>query len=165
MQDLCTHKPGRNYTFAHDQDIYNASRITLSGAQMSNGTLRPTSPAPSLSVAAIVGLVLGGLIFIALLLAGLLFFLHRRKDRSKAEDIVVKDISTIQDHGDYFGQQTGVAYTLNTAADERKGVYVHMAPQSSNVESPAELAARRSMMELPANHVDPYSKKEKDHGI
>ncbi|KAL1604859.1 hypothetical protein SLS60_004399 [Paraconiothyrium brasiliense] len=84
LTQMCNTKPGKNINF--DQDIYNTTQIKLP-ASSSHTTSTPlpsvssTSSSSGLSKGAIAGIVLGGLVAIAAVLAGILLVLRRARKR------------------------------------------------------------------------------------
>jgi predicted lipid-binding transport protein (Tim44 family) len=90
LTKLCDTKPGKNINF--DEDIYNTTQIKISSTSpnSTSSSLPPVSPsdsASSLSKGAIAGIVLGGLVLIAALLAGILVLLQRAKKRREGKTI------------------------------------------------------------------------------
>lgn len=162
---MCLQKPGRNYTFPHNQEIYNASRVLLPATQIGDETSASDHSSTSgLSIGAIVGVIIGSLTLITMILLILLFMLHQRKMRQQADVVIVKDITYMRDDESITGQQMGVAYPRQISMEGHKDMYAHMASRSLNLGSPAELAARKSMIEMCANQTVREEKNENDYG-
>ncbi|KAK7192210.1 hypothetical protein DPSP01_010213 [Paraphaeosphaeria sporulosa] len=97
LKELCNTKPGKNIDL--DADIYNTTQIKLSAASpnSTSTSLPPVSPSDSgssLSKGAIAGIVLGGLVAIAAVLAGILVLLRRARKRRETKTIEMPDSGT-----------------------------------------------------------------------
>ncbi|KAJ4355434.1 uncharacterized protein N0V89_003450 [Didymosphaeria variabile] len=90
LTEMCNTKPGKNINF--DEAVYNTTQIKLP-ASTSNTTSTPlphvssTSSSSGLSKGAIAGIVLGGLVAIAAVLAGILLLLRRARKRRENKTI------------------------------------------------------------------------------
>ncbi|KAF1919445.1 hypothetical protein BDU57DRAFT_141671 [Ampelomyces quisqualis] len=113
---MCNKKPGKVYNFPKDQEIYAATRISLSStpAAQASSSASPSSsskPASSsdsnsgLSKGALAGIVLGALVGIALILGGILLLFRRKKNKSKAAEL------SSQTHGNTAYGHAGYQYS------------------------------------------------------
>ncbi|KAF2439026.1 hypothetical protein P171DRAFT_490473 [Karstenula rhodostoma CBS 690.94] len=97
LTELCNSKPGKNIDF--DEDIYNTTQIKLSATSpnSTSTSLPPVAPSDSdsgLSKGAMAGIILGGLVAIAAVLAGILILLRRARKRRETKTIEMPDSGT-----------------------------------------------------------------------
>ena len=80
--DMCERKPEKVYAVPNDQEIYAATRISLANTSSSSSPSTSTSPSneiDGLSTGVLAGIVLAALVGIAMILAGLLLLLRRKR--------------------------------------------------------------------------------------
>lgn len=146
VQDMCEKKPGKNYTVPANVSVYATERIqlsatTASASPTSSATSPPSSASgSSLSKGALAGIVLGGLVAIILVLGGILLFLRRRKNKSKAPDLPKNEAAQAALPPDYH-------YSAVPVADKDRYSY---AAEVTMSQTPVELGIGRGQTELPA---------------
>lgn len=154
---MCHKKPGKVYNFPKDQEIYAASKISLSGttsSQASNSPSPSSSPSSSpastsesssgISKGAIAGIVLGALVGIALILGGILLLFRRRKNKSK-----VAELSPETHENTAYGHE---AYQYSAVGKPQKDVQGHQPELMA--EERAEMPGNDTRGELSAGHAD-----------
>jgi hypothetical protein len=147
VADLCEKKPSKTYDFPKDQEIYAATKITLARSAATSNSSSSASPSPTastspkigstgLSKGALAGIVLGGLIAIAAILAGILLLLKRKQNNNKT-------MTVSQENGETAYAGAG-NYQYNPMGDSQKDRYAYRPTELAGHSAPSELPARNT---------------------